>query len=198
MIADVVTDSYELLYGEYPDEYNEVVLVLDKNNEVSATALYELGMLPSAEYKELMEKLSSGEEIKVDSQKWSYADFCEQTFYMIPACDIYQENADGLFESVADNDTEIEKLLKNAVELKISGVIRPKEDADYESVSEAFGYTKALTDYIIDHTNESTVVKAQEDNPDTNILSGVAFAPLDDNVKIEDAKLYIANLGVTE
>ena len=84
------------------------------------------------------------------------------------------------------------------MELKVSGIIRPKEDADYASISEPIAYTKALTDYIIEYTNESEVVKAQLASPDVNVLSGVAFSPADDATKIVDVKTYIGNMGVTD
>ncbi|MDD4546646.1 MAG: ABC transporter ATP-binding protein/permease [Oscillospiraceae bacterium] len=198
LISSAVTDSYDILYGKWPSAYNEVILTLDKNNEISAVTLFELGILPATEYKELMDKIEDGEEITIEEQKWSYADICNQKLYMIPSSGMYNKNENGLFESVGDDNTQIEKLLEKAVELIITGVIRPKKDADYVSVRETLGYTKALTDYIIDYTNNSEAVKAQEASRDTNIFSGVSFAPSDDAAKIADAKVYITNMGVTQ
>ncbi len=199
LISSAVTENYEIVNGGYwPKEYNEVVLVLDKNNEISATTLYELGILPTSEYKELMEKIENGEEIKIESKKINYDDIVAKDLYMIPECDTYIEGTNGYYKSVSSDTAEIEKLMENAVKLKITAIIRPKEDADYTSISEALGYTKALTDYLIDYTNESAVVKAQEENADVNILSGVKFSPADDAAKIADAKTYIEGMGVSD
>lgn len=197
LISPAVTDSYDVLYGAWPTAYDEVVLVLDQNNEISTTTLYELGILPASEYKELMQRIEDGEEITLETTKLSYEDICSRTFYLIPACDRYTENSNGYFD-YAEDDGDVEALLDQAVQLKVTGVIRPKADAETANISETIGYTSALTDYLIEHTNSSAVVKAQEASPETNILNGASFSPSDDAAKVADAKAYLGNLTDTE
>lgn len=194
LISNAVTDSYELLYGTWAAAYDEVVLVLDQNNEISSTALYELGILPSSEYKEIMQKIEDGEEVTMDTQKWSYEEICSKELYLIPACDLYQKNESGIFEKVGETDAEIEELLNHAIKLKITGVIRPVKDADNASIGEAVGYTSALTEYLIDYTNNSDVVQAQQASPDNNVLNGAEFSPADDAAKVADTKNYLNSL----
>ena len=198
LISSAVMESYDMLYGAWPENSREVVLVLDENNEISLTVLYELGLLPSAEYTELMEKLENGEEIRVETQNWSYADACGQSFYLIPACDYYTQNKDGTFTYAGNSESKVAQLLDNAYELKISGIIRPKEDAANASISGVVGYTSALSDEIISHTAESAVVKAQEASPDVNVLNGLTFSPADDETKAADAAAYLSSLSVSE
>ena len=198
LISDAITDNYELLYGEWANSYDEVVLVLDKNNEISSTALYELGILPSSEYKEILQKIEDGQEVALDTRQWSYEEICSQELYMIPACDLYQENENGLFEKIGDTDYEIESLLSSAIKLKITGVIRPAEDAETALISESIGYTSALTEYLIDYTNNSAVVQAQQASPDNNVLNGAEFSPADDAAKIADTKNYLNRLSDKE
>ena len=198
LISSAVMESYDVLYGAWPENSSEVVLVLDENNEISLTVLYELGLLPSADYTELMEKLENGEEISVETQNWSYADACGQSFYLIPACDYYTENEDGTFTYAGNSASKVAQLLDNAYELKISGIIRPKEDAANASISGVVGYTSALSDEIISHTAESAVVKAQEASPDVNVLNGLTFSPADDETKAADAAAYLSSLSVSE
>ena len=88
--------------------------------------------------------------------------------------------------------------MDNAYELKISGVIRPKEDAANASISGVVGYTSALSDEIISHTAESAVVKAQEASPDVNVLNGLTFSPADDETKAADAAVYLSSLSIPE
>ena len=88
--------------------------------------------------------------------------------------------------------------MKSAVQLKITGIIRPAEDAQNDDLLGSVGYTKALTDYLIAYTDESAVVKAQRENPNVNILSGISFAPADDQGKIADTKTYLASLGISD
>ena len=197
-VSDAIKDSYDLLYGDWPTAYDEVILTLDQNNEISATTLYQLGILPSAEYKELMTKIENGEEIKLESKSWKYEDICNQEFYMIPDCDTYISNGNGTFTSIKDNVNEMEKLLDNAIKLKITGVVRPKEDAKNASITSAIGYTKALTDYIIEYTDNSEVVKAQKESSTINVLNGMEFSPSSDDEKIADAKKYLEELGVSD
>ena len=104
----------------------------------------------------------------------------------------------GTFTYIEDAALNIEELLENAVELKITGIIRPKEDAQNASISTALGYTAKLTDYIISYTDESAVIKAQEADPGTNVLTGMEFETSDDEKKAEDAKAYLSSLGISE
>lgn len=198
LISTAVTDSYEVVYGSWPAAYDEVILVLDENHEISTTTLYQLGILPTAEYQELMEQIDNGEEITVETEYYSYEDICSQELYMIPACDTYIENEDGTFTYVGDDAAEMEALMESAVQLKIVGVVRPAEDATNASISSAIGYTKALTDYIIEHTDESAVVNAQRESETINVLNGLSFAPEDDAAKIADTRTYFASLGITD
>lgn len=198
LISTAIVDNYDILHGNWPKEYNEVVLMLDENNEIAASTLYELGLLPSSEYKEFLKKMDNGEEVELESHKWSYEDICNQTFHLIPSCDYYVENEDGLFDYIAEDTDELDKLLEDSVELKIVAVIRPIEGASYSAISGNIGYTSALTDHLIDYANNSPVVKAQEADPDKNILNGLSFEPKDDGAKIEDTLEYLSNLGISD
>lgn len=197
-VSEAVKESYDLLYGNWPNAYDEIILALDTNNEISSNTLYQLGILPSSEYKELMDKIENGEEIKLESKSWNYEDICNKEFYMIPESDTYISNGNGTFKSIKEDTTEMEKLMNNAIKLKITGVVRPKEDAKSALISTSLGYTRALTNYIIQYTDDSEVVKAQKENPNINVLNGMEFSPASDDEKISDAKKYLENLGVSD
>ena len=196
LISNSITDKYDLLYGSWPKEYTEVVLMLDKNNEISQEALYKLGILPSSEYKEIVKKLDAGEPVTIDPKSWSYEEIGKQEFYLIPACDAYVENVNGTFSPITGDKAAIQSQLKKAIKLKISGVVR-SNDAD-TVITAPIGYTQALTNYLIDYTNKSTIVKAQMADKTINVLNGVRFAPSDDATKIEDTKNFLSSLGVSE
>lgn len=198
LISKVVINNYSVLYGEWPSEYNEVVFVLDENNEIPTNVFYELGILPSREYKEIMDKINLGEEVNIESKAWSYEDICKQKFYLIPACDYYIKNKNGTFNYIANDDVELENLINNATEIRISAVIKPKDDNKNKLIYAPIGYTKALTNYLIDYANNSEVVKAQEANKNVNVLNGVSFEASDDTTKIADAKTYLSNLGISD
>ncbi len=197
LVSNAVKDKYDLLYGSWPKEYTEVVLMLDEDNEINQQTLYKLGILPTSEYKELVEKLDSGESIKVDSKKWSYEDICKQEFYLIPACDTYVKNENGTYSSITGDPVKTSVLLKDAIKLKISGVVRSTDNNSAPS-NIPIGYTQALTNYLIDYTNNSAIVKAQIASQTINVLNGIPFISKDDATKVEDAKNFLSNLSVAE
>ncbi|MDR1299822.1 MAG: ABC transporter ATP-binding protein/permease [Oscillospiraceae bacterium] len=198
LISPVITDNYDILYGAWPQSYDEVILVLDGSNELPATTLYELGLLPSSEYTDAMERIKSGEEVEFSEREWNYADICRQTFMMVPECDYYVEGGDGLFRDISGDAEAVQGLIAGAAELKISGVVRPAENTGYALISGAIGYTRELTEHVIARTNASPAVTAQEANPDVNIVSGFTFNQKDDAAKLADTKTYLSSLGISE
>ena len=198
IISPAFINEYELIEGRYPQQYNEVVIVLDKNNEISATTLYNLGLLPSKEYKDIIKKLEADEAVETQKQKISYEDILNKTFKIIPSCDYYIKKDNGLFENVKDSSGKVEELLKNATELKVVGIIKQKEESKNALISSTLGYTKLLTNYIIDHTNNSEVIKAQEADSSKNVINGLQFKISTDDEKVEEAKKYLRNLSITE
>lgn len=194
MISPAVIDSYELVYGNWPNAYDEIVLTVNSNNEIAASTAFQLGFLPALEYSELMDKIEAGEQLTVETRCFDYADVCQKEFYLVPACDLYEESSDGIFSYIGDDQSKIKQ---NALVLKIVGVVRPVEEAAV-TIDKTFGYTRALTQYLIEHTNDSAIVNAQTENPNINVLNGLAFAPNDDAQKAEDARNYIESLGITQ
>ena len=173
LVSAVIMENYDVLYGSWPDEYSDVVLVLDDNNEISAATLYNLGFLPSQDYVALMEKIQSGEELSLDTQKLSYEEIVGQTFVLVPACDYFVEDSNGLFIQL--DSESLDAAFNNAIPLTISGIVRRAADANSVVISGTVGYTAALTEKIISHTNESAVVTAQLTTPEIDVLTGLKF-----------------------
>lgn len=195
-VSQVVTDEYEVLYGNWPEAYDEVVLVLDSNNSLTASVMYQLGLITYEQYADASQQIE--ERGEADEIRFSYEEVCDHVFYLVPACDQYVENEDGTFALLDEATVEEDTLLKNAVELKIVGVVRSTGDVTNNSISTAVGYTSMLTEYIIDHTDDSEIVKAQEETPEVNVLTGMQFESPDEDAKAEDAKEYLSGLGISE
>ncbi len=191
VVSSAIKNNYDLVYGKWCSEYNEVMLVLDSNSSVSAEALYQLGIITAEEYTEIADKISSGE--KAGEKIFSYEQVCSRTFYIVPACDRYVKGIDGRFTTVSELDEQ--RLIKNAIPVRISGIVKEKEDITVD-IDSVIGYNAALTNYIIEHTDASEVIKAQEASKDINVLTGMKFDAADDNAKVADARKYIASLGV--
>lgn len=199
LISPVITDNYEVLYGEWPKEYNEIILTADQNNEIDTSVLYELGILPAEEYEDILDQIDKGEDVEVESQNVSYEKLADQTFYLLPASDYYVEDENGNFESMADDETMVEKLVEEkGIEIKVAGIVKPIEEATTTAISTPVAYTNDLTKYLIDYAKDSEIVQLQEESPDINVLNGLHFETDSDEEKIEDAREYLANLTISE
>ncbi len=197
-VSQAVTDAYDVLYGNWPSSYDEAVLVMNKNNEISSAVLYQLGILPTSEYKEIMKRIDAGEEVTMDTEKISYEDICNKEYYLLPASDMYVKDDNGNYKSIASDNASLKDKAADGIKLKISGIVRQNDDNDNALINKAVGYTKALTDYLMDYADKSEVVKAQRENKDINITNSMAFSPADDAAKIADARTYLTNLGVSD
>ncbi len=198
VISEAITKNYDLVYGKMPENYDEVVLVVNRNNQLSANTLYQLGYLPTSEYRENIQYINDGVDFEVEERTWSFEEFCDKELYLVTACDNYVKNEDGTFRQL-DTNSEIENNAKeNGIKLKIVGIIRPNQDATTTFINSSFAYTKELTDYIINHTTNSEIVQAQLASKDVNVLNNLGFAPDSDEEKVKDAKKYIETLGITD
>ncbi len=197
LVSQAVKDNYDLLYGRWPENENELILILDTNNEILLDVLYQLGFLPSQDYLDLMEKLNAGEEVRTDQVDFSYEKAAEKTYFLLPACDQYVEE-NGTYRFIGDDAAELERALDQAFQLKIVGVVRSSEGSVSSLLTGPIGYTKKLTDAVIEHTENSTVVRAQRAGPEISVLNGLRFAPDDDAAKAADAKTYLQKLNTSE
>lgn len=201
LISSLVKDEYDVIYGEWPQDYNEVILIVDANNELSDYALYALGLKTSEEMKKVMVAAMNEEQIDATESSWTYEEICGREFKIIPSSDYYQYDSAGkTYKDMSQTDTGLKYLYDNAAELKISGIIRLKDESDSSILSGSIGYTNALTRYIVDETLNSDIVKKQLENPETDVFNGLRFASEDDEEisdeqKALDIKEYIAALS---
>ena len=199
LVSEAYKSEYDMLYGKWPESYNEIVLILDENNELTATEMYELGLFPVSEYRKLREQLSNGEELDLNESKIEYEEICNKPYYLIPTCDMYIQNDSGTYDYIGDNNTKIEESIDNALELHVVGIIRHTE-SEFSAMSRTLplGYTKLLTDYIIEYTNNSEIVQDQISDDSKSVLTGLTFNPSGSEDKVENAKTYLMSLNLSE
>lgn len=196
LVSKVITDSYDMVYGEWPQKDTDVVLALDDKNSIPSNILYQLGLLSEDDYEAIRDDIEN--EKTPEDVTFNYKDLCGTTFSLVPACDYYQKQEDGTFKNVKDDAQKLEKIVDKGVELKVVGIIRPKDGSENKAITANVGYTSALTERLASYSDDSAVVKAQEATPDTNVLNGVAFKASSDAEKAADAKKYMKSLGVSE
>lgn len=180
---DMIKDSYDVLTGKLPESYDEVVIMINDRNEVSNLTLYTLGLLDQKELTEMIEHVMAGEEWEggTSIESLSYDELLGLKLTMLTAPELYQKNDKGGYDNMSEDQDYMENALKNGTELKVVGVIKPNSDSLLNSSTMGgIGYTSALTEYMINKTNDSELVKLQKDNPDTDIFTGIAFPKKDD------------------
>ena len=185
---DLLDQQYDLVDGHWPTSKDEVVLVVGKNNSISKMALYMLGVLDQSELEGIMNSIMAGEKYESeDIEPFPIDYFLDMKFKLINTEDFFIESdrtytvgdkTYPVWNDVRDFYTEdqLSKFITdNSIELKISGVIRPKVDASATSISGVIGYTKELTDSILRMNAESDVITQQIETPEVNVLTGLGF-----------------------
>ncbi len=199
LVNTMLESQYEVVYGSWPTEYNEIVLVLDENNEIDDMALYALGLKSKDEIDAIMEAAIHQTEVEVEEEKWSYEDICNMEFKTILNSSCYAlDEGTGLYVDLRETEAGMRYLYDNGIGLKVSGIIRPNKDAVSTMLNGSIGYTSELTKYVIEHTKDSDAVTAQLDNPSTDIFTGLPFqestGDLTDEQKEAEFRNYIAGL----
>ena len=203
LVSPLLESQYEVVYGSWPTEYNEIVLVLDENNEIDDMALYALGLKSEEEIDAIMEAAIQQTEIEVSDEQWSYEEICDMEFKTILNSDCYAlDESTGLYVDLRETDAGLKYLYDNGISLKVSGIIRPCEDTVSTMLSGSIGYTSELTEYIIGQAKDADAVTAQLNDPSTDIFTGLPFrestADLSDAQKEADFRSYISALDEAE
>ena len=179
LVSSQVLDQHELLYGHWPEEYNQVILFVDDNNQVSDLMLYALGLVSVDEMNETLAALQAGEEVEVKDQSWSYEELCQTQFKLLLPYERYQYDANtntNTYTDLSATQTGLEMLYNSnqtGITLQVVGVARSGSNGGMMSGS--LGYTNALTQYAIEHTADSQLVKDQLANPDTDVITNLPF-----------------------
>lgn len=196
----VLESQYDVLAGNWPSDYNEVVLVVDENNEVDDYTLYSLGLKDPDEVNEIFKNLMAGKTYKVEDTSYSYDDILNTTFKLILPTDKYSyDEVKKIWNDESDNESFMKNVVDNGLTLKISGIIRASEDSVSTSLRSGVGYTKGLMEYIINGVNDSDIAKEQLNKSDIDVFTGVPFDNNKDTpITMDDVNAYIATLSPDE
>ncbi len=196
-VNELLKKQYDVIFGAWPQKYDEIVLVLDRNNELDDMSLYALGLESKDRVEAIMQSALTAAPLEKDETSWSYEDIMAREFRVILSADsfIFDEHT-GSYTDLRSNEAGLKYLYDNALTLKVTGIIRPNENAQTTMLSGAIGYTELLTRYVMEQGMNSPVIKAQLDSPDTDILTGLPFKTsadsLSDEEKGEELKTYLS------
>lgn len=196
----LLNEQYKVLAGRMPSAYNEVVVMVNKDNEISDYSLYCMGLMDSEELINAVKSAMSNNNEKVEFtsklQTYTYDELLGLEFRLVTNPEFY-EKENGIWTDKSDDKIYMTKVVEDAEPIKVVGIIKPEENSIMSSSSSsAIGYTHALTEYLVNKVNDSEIVKAQKDSPDTDIFTGKEFAKDEDKktLTMEDIQAYIATL----
>ena len=175
---ETIDNYYDVIYGRLPKDYNEVVLIVDGNNEVTELMAYALGLKDQSQFTaNLMNALSGGEKLESgDAERISYDDIINLRFKMLTNSDLmHKDEKTGLWSDMRNNAIYVNSRLEDAIDIKVVGIVRPGEDNVLSVGTGYIGYTGELMDYALKRTRESEVVKEQLANPKKDVITGLEF-----------------------
>ena len=197
LINPLLKSQYDLIYGHWPENYDEVVLVVNKNNEVSDLVLYALGLKSNSALADDMQAFMDQENLNTELESWSYEDICSRVVrYIYPADQYSYDEETGEYVDLADEELGLRTLYNNGMDVKISGIIRQDEDAVSGMMSGSIGYTHALVEHVVNEAKNKDLVKRQLEDTTHDVFTGLPFLDDSDEAfsnsrKTEAAKEYI-------
>lgn len=198
---ELLKTQYDVVAGHWPTKYNEVVLIVNENNEASDYTLYTLGLKDSSEVENLLKKMMSGEKFESKSTSYTYDEILNLKFKLVLNTDYYKKES-NIWIDKTDDDKYMKKVVDNSEEIKVVGIIRPNPESVVGVSHGEIGYTKGLTEYVINKINNSKVVKEQKDNKDINVFTGMKFADPNEKFDIKslpkEQQKYLAGLSQEE
>jgi len=201
LVNEVIMKQYDLIYGSWPARYDEIILFVDENNEIDDMTLYALGLKSEEEIKKLMDAAINHTTVDYEVQKWSYEEICNMDFRTILNSDCYTyDEKTGNYTDLRDTEAGLKYLYDNALKLRVVGIAKPSKTSIASTNRNSIGYTSKLTEYIIEQASQSEAVKAQMENPNTDIFTGLPFKNTDGTITTEkkamEFKEYISGLDV--
>ena len=170
--------EFELLEGSWPQNYNEVVIGVDSDNNITDYALYSLGLLNQDEVVDSYNKILQGDSNEIETTKnkksYSYEELMNSKFKLVFNCDLF-EKVNGIWIDQSDNEDYIKNVVKNAQEVKVVGIIRQKDNTMSSGMLGGIYYSSKMSDYVIEQCENSQIVKEQKENKDINIFTGNRF-----------------------
>ncbi len=200
-INPLIKKQYDLIYGEWPNAYNEIVIVVDENNEIDDMTLYALGLISDEEIDKIVTSAAKDQPLEFETQKWSYKEICNMEFRTILNADCYALR-DGIYKDISTDKYSLDMLYTNAERLKVTGIIKLHEGTSSTLISGTIGYTYHLTEYVAEENRKSESILYQINNPTLDIFTGLPFADtegvLDDVKKAEAFRAHVNNMTVAE
>ncbi len=200
-INPLIKKQYDLIHGDWPNEYNEIVIVVDENNEIDDMTLYALGLISDEEIDKIVTAAAKDQPLDFETQKWSYKEICDMEFRTILNAKCFSMR-DGVYKDISGDKMSLDMLYQNAIPLKVTGIIKLREGTTSTLISGTIGYTYHLTEHVAEDNKKSESILYQINNPTIDIFTGLPFSDsegiLDDAKKAETFRAHVNAMTVSE
>ena len=189
---DSIEEQYDVLKGKWPENYDEMVIVLSNPNSISDLLVYSLGLRQTSELSEMITSIMSGEKTEINNEPltFTYDDLLNVKLKLIMQTDLYKYNSKyKIYEDMSEDEKYMEKLYDKAVPLKIVGIVSPKSGSSSMALSPGVAYSSKLIDYIIDYSSKQNIVKEQLNDESTDVFSNTSFDSKNSKPKIDFSEL---------
>ncbi len=201
VINDLIKNQYELVYGDYPNDYDEIILVLDDENELDDMTLYALGLKSEEEINQIVDAAINKTDLpQAEVKSWSYEEICSKTYKSVLNANCFQyDSITGTYTDLRNSSQGMKYLYDNGIDLKVVGIIRPKENTLAPMLNGSIGYTYKLTEYVVENNKESNAIQSQLDTKNVDIFTGLPFEEGGTNMTVEeksnDFRAYVETLN---
>ncbi|MBQ7171338.1 MAG: ABC transporter ATP-binding protein/permease [Clostridia bacterium] len=193
---ELIASQYDVLAGRLPENKEDLVLIVDEKNRVTDYVLYVLGVKDQAQARAVFDAVSKGESLETEQISLTYDEILSLTFRLLPATSLYEKDeATGIWLDRSEDAAFLKQTIDaEGLTLRIVGILRPSDASVATSASGGVGYLSSLTDYLIGRVAESDAVRAQKENPETDIFTGLPFSAGGQTMTMEEIRAYLALL----
>jgi len=195
---ELLKEQYDVIAGRFPEKYNEIVVIVDENNEISDYSLYALGLKDSKELTEMVERAMNGEKLEpTESVSYTYDEILDLSFKLLVNTEYFEKQENGTYKDKSEDDVYILSKLDKAIDIDVVGILRANSKSAMNSAGGSVGYLGGLMTVLVNKVNASEIVNKQKEDPETDVFSGLPF-PTDDEFTMDDINAYIATLPENE
>lgn len=190
---DILDAQYDVIAGRMPENYNEIVVVVNKYNEIDDFSLYSLGLKDVNELSEMMNAVQNMETVDESVTEYSYNEILNLRYRLILNTDYYKKDG-SKWVDMSDDEEYMKSVIENGIELKVVGILKPNEEASAQSISGVVGYRSDLMTTLIERINDTEIVKEQLADPETDVFTGLKFEESQDEESASREEL-LAKIG---
>lgn len=191
---ELYQDQYDVMAGTWPQNYNDVVIVLTPNGKVSDFMLYAMGLRDHGELDDMVRAFANEEEVSApdDCMTLTYDQLMDVTFKLVAATDYYQYDSDyHVWKNKSDDADYMREVVNSSEDVHICGIVKPKAGSKIASLQTGFYYTSDMVNHIIDKAADSQIVKDQLADSATNVFTGNSFV---EEADAEDSSFDMSSL----